>query len=145
MIFCRSFSKITNSKCFLNAFPKYYTEGWKPKMPNHKFLIDKDSYRFPHPIWNLKDAEKVEITHTIPKSLKDRTALTIVKLLRRYFDFISGYRPAKMDENLYISRCIFLETIAGVPGFIGGMMRTSRIIKKSETRWWLDSSSIRRS
>jgi len=98
-------------------------ENWSPNTPKHKFIIDPNSYRFPHPIWNLKDSEKVEITHSAPKSFKDKIALGIVKNLRRYFDWVSGYRPAKMDENLYIRRCIFLETIAGVPGFIAGMFR----------------------
>jgi demethoxyubiquinone hydroxylase (CLK1/Coq7/Cat5 family) len=28
-----------------------------------------------------------------------------------------------MNESLYLKRCIFLETVAGVPGMIGGMLR----------------------
>lgn len=102
---------------------KNFASKWKPKMPDHKFIIDKDSYRFPHPIWNLKDAEKVEITHFEPKTIRDKFAYFAMRILRTSFDKLSGYKPGEMNESLYIRRCIFLETFAGVPGFIGGMMR----------------------
>jgi hypothetical protein len=96
---------------------------WKPKMPKNKIVIDTKTYRAPHPIWNMKDAEKVEITHVPPKTLKDNFAWFLVRILRLGFDLFSGYQKGKMTENLYIRRCLFLETIAGVPGMVGGMMR----------------------
>jgi hypothetical protein len=34
-----------------------------------------------------------------------------------------------MDETKYLRRCIFLETIAGVPGMIGGMWRHMRALR----------------
>ena len=107
----------------IKLFSKYFSEKWKPLMPEHKFVIDQKSYRFPHPIWNLKDAENVEVTHFQPKTVRDKLAYYTMKLLRTTFDIVSGYRPGKMNESLYLKRCIFLETFAGVPGFIGGLMR----------------------
>jgi hypothetical protein len=34
---------------------------------------------------------------------------------------MSGYNPAKMNERHLLDRIIFLETVAGVPGIVGGM------------------------
>jgi demethoxyubiquinone hydroxylase (CLK1/Coq7/Cat5 family) len=102
---------------------KNYSKNWKPNMPEHKVILNLDSYKFPHPIWDLKSAENVEITHKKPETRKDQLAFFIMKCLRVSYDSLSGYKPGKMNESLYLRRCIFLETIAGVPGFIGGMMR----------------------
>jgi len=92
-------------------------------VPEHKMLIDGKSYRLAHPIWSIKDAEKVTITHHKPQGFKDWFAYGIMKTLRTTFDWLSGYKPGKMTENLYLRRFIFLETVAGVPGMIGGMVR----------------------
>ncbi len=118
---------LKNSKNYINHIniisKRSFASKWKPKMPEHKFIIDKDSYRFPHLVWNLKDAEKVDITHFEPKTFRDKLAYYTMKFLRISFDKISGYKPGYMNESLYLRRCIFLETFAGVPGFIGGMFR----------------------
>ena len=34
---------------------------------------------------------------------------------------MSGYNPAKMNERHWLDRIIFLETVAGIPGIVGGM------------------------
>jgi len=106
-----------------------FSYSWKPKMPKHQIVIDEKSYRAPHPIWHLKDAENVEITHLKPNTIKDYLALGVVKFFRKTFDFFTHYNPGKMNEKMYIRRCIFLETIAGVPGMIGGMMRHLRALR----------------
>jgi len=40
-------------------------------------------------------------------------------------DFASGYdaRPGKMTEDKYLTRILFLETVAGVPGMVASMVR----------------------
>lgn len=96
------------------------------KMPSYKMVIDPKSYRLAHPIWSLKEAEFVEVTHHSPKGVRDYIAFGIMKMLRIGFDLISGYKPGHMTESLYLRRCIFLETIAGVPGMVGGMLRHLR-------------------
>lgn len=96
---------------------------WKPNLPKHKTIIDKTSYRAPHQVWDLKDAENIEITHFKPVSVTDRLAFIMMKGLRKSFDFFSRYKPGRMDEDKYLRRIIFLETIAGVPGMIGGIIR----------------------
>jgi hypothetical protein len=96
---------------------------WKPNVPKHKIVIDKETYRLAHPIWCIKDAEVVEQSHIKPKSVRDWFAFSIMKGLRVSFDALSGYKPGKMNETLYLRRMIFLETVAGVPGMIGAMVR----------------------
>lgn len=96
---------------------------WKPRMPKHKIVLDSTGYRAPHAVWNMKDAEKVQITHENPTTFRDKIAYFMMKTLRKVFDAVSGYRPGRMTEDLYMRRCIFLETVAGVPGMVGGMMR----------------------
>jgi len=86
-------------------------------------MIDAQSYRLAHPIWSIKDAENVEITHHKPEGVRDWVAYGMMKCLRVSFDWLSSYKPGQMTENLYLRRCIFLETVAGVPGMIGGMIR----------------------
>lgn len=52
----------------------------------------------------------------------DWCALGAVRVLRTAFDVLSGYYT-KMDEGKWLKRIIFLEATAGVPGFVGGMVR----------------------
>jgi hypothetical protein len=96
---------------------------WTPNIPKNKIVLNKDSYRAPHPVWEMKEAEKVKFTHLQPKTVRDRIAYYMMKALRKTFDVVTQYKPGQMNESQYLKRCIFLETVAGVPGMIGGMMR----------------------
>jgi threonyl-tRNA synthetase len=49
--------------------------------------------------------------------------------IRKTFDFATGYNHDKMDETLWLRRIIFLETVAGVPGMVGGMLRHLRSLR----------------
>ena len=66
----------------------------------------------------------------------DWTAYTGVATLRLVFDLLSGYKLQKkmdtLDERAVLSRCIFLETVAGGPGFAAGMMRHLQSLRKME-------------
>lgn len=84
-------------------------------------------YTLPHTIWSDKELTGVEITHVPLEKTIDRVAYTAVQSMRTAFDFFSGYmikkRLGTLDEGLWVRRIIFLETVAGVPGMIGGMLR----------------------
>ena len=57
----------------------------------------------------------------------------MVKGSRLGFDLLTGYRATKMTHSRWINRAIFLETIAGIPGMVGGMIRhmnSLRFLKK---------------
>lgn len=42
---------------------------------------------------------------------------------------MSRYDKDNMTESKYINRCIMLETVAGIPGMVGGMLRHLRSIR----------------
>lgn len=74
-----------------------------------------------HPVYKIEDIQDVSATHQSTKCIKDKLAYGAVKASRMGFDLISGYNPERMTERDWTNRAIFLETVAGVPGMIGGM------------------------
>ena len=102
------------------------------KLPKHKFVLNPKSYRMAHPVYQLKDIEKIHYTHRPPKGIKDHIALACVRSARWTMDKLSSYNPDAMNERDWLNRTIFLETVAGVPGMIGGMSRHMRSLRTLE-------------
>jgi|LauGreDrversion4_2_1035121.scaffolds.fasta_scaffold591848_1 hypothetical protein len=127
-MFRKNFSNFANSTSLILLQKKTFAK-WVPKLPNHRIIFDRNHHNQPHAVWDLKSAENVEITHVKPVYFRDRVALFLVKFFRVAFDIFSRYKPGKMDEARYLRRCIFLETIAGVPGMVGGMARHMRALR----------------
>lgn len=71
----------------------------------------------------------VEIAHRDAKTYSDKFALMMAKLLRWGLDLASGYKHAKpgepfqMSEAKYLTRNVFLESVAGVPGMVAAALR----------------------
>jgi len=88
---------------------------------------DQNETPLPHPIWSKDEVEDVKATHDEPKDMVERLALYTVRFMRKSFDFLSGYTIGKkldtLDERSVLKRCIYLETVAGVPGFAAAMVR----------------------
>ena len=80
--------------------------------------------------------------HREPKDFSDRIALFMVRLLRFGMDTATRYKhdveipkkvgdsnavvatkPYAMSEPKWLVRMIFLESVAGVPGMVAGMIR----------------------
>ena len=76
-----------------------------------------------HEVWDLQDVEKIRITHKPTNGISDTLAYVTVQTMRTVFDFVSGFTFGKITEKKYITRIIFLETVAGVPGMVAGMLR----------------------
>ena len=55
-----------------------------------------------------------------------------VQLVRGWFDLLTGYTEKGMHHSKWLTRIIFLETIAGVPGMVGGMARHMRSLRTLE-------------
>ena len=89
-----------------------------------------------HPIWSAKEANEVEITHEKPSSVCDWTAYLTVHAMRKGFDLFSGYTIKSyfktLDERDMLRRCIFLETVAGVPGFAAAMVRHLQSLRRMQ-------------
>mmetsp|Transcript_1575 Transcript_1575/g.2184 ORF Transcript_1575/g.2184 Transcript_1575/m.2184 type:complete len:207 (+) Transcript_1575:72-692(+) len=102
------------------------------KMPQHRIVLNPKSYRMAHPIYSQKTVEEIKYTHKEPTAVKDHIALNMIRFSRKAFDMVSGYDPDKLDERGWMNRVIFLETVAGVPGMIGGMQRHLRSLRTLE-------------
>ena len=76
-----------------------------------------------HPVWDVKDVEQVHVNHKPSGGVVDTVAYTLVKICRWSFDTLSLYRFGTLTTRKVINRCLFLETVAGVPGMVGGMVR----------------------
>lgn len=70
-------------------------------------------------------------------SIKDRVAHISIKFIRKSYDYLTRYDANHMTEKKWISRCMFLETVAGVPGMVGGMCRHLRSLRtmKRDNGW----------
>ena len=102
------------------------------KMPKHKMILNPKSYRMAHPVYSEAAMNEIKVTHQKPKSLKDYISYYTVQTTRKSFDIFSRYNPEKMNEHDWLFRAIFLETVAGVPGMIGGMARHLRSLRTLE-------------
>ena len=60
-----------------------------------------------------------------------------INLMRSSFDLATSYRDSNMNEEKWLTRVIFLETVAGVPGFVGAMCRHLRSLRtlKRDNGW----------
>eukprot|EP00803_Ostreobium_quekettii_P005237 evm.model.scf_2995.1 EVM.evm.TU.scf_2995.1 scf_2995:1033-4749(+) len=87
-----------------------------------------DNYFLTNPVYTKEYVEKVAPKHLPPEQLRDRLALMAVQTMRWGFDKATGYGP-NMDEKRWLRRILFLETVAGVPGMVGGMLRHLRSLR----------------
>ncbi|CAH1791596.1 unnamed protein product [Owenia fusiformis] len=96
------------------------------------------AYTLPHPIWSTDELEKVEITHNPPKGIVEHLAYWNVQTLRRSFDFFSGFSSGKRTEKKWLTRFVFLETVAGVPGMVAAMTRHLKSLRRmSRDHGWI--------
>ncbi|KAF8476589.1 AOX, alternative oxidase mitochondrial precursor [Russula ochroleuca] len=94
-----------------------------------------------HPVYSSDELKAVEVLHRTPQRFSDKFAFGLVKLCRWGFDLVSGYsvkpippgsnmsleelRKGKyvLDEKQWLTRILFLESIAGVPGMVAATLR----------------------
>ncbi|KAL3661564.1 hypothetical protein V7S43_013324 [Phytophthora oleae] len=84
-----------------------------------------------HAVYDLDKITTMEQTHHPIVKMHERVAFLAVKALRTGFDIISGYRGpgGAMTEKDWLNRVLFLESVAGVPGMVGGMLRHLRSLR----------------
>ncbi|KAH0031322.1 putative alternative oxidase, partial [Aureobasidium melanogenum] len=95
---------------------------------------------WPHPVYTKEQMESVVIAHREAKTWSDWTALAAIRTLRWGLDLATGYKHDKavasgeksaknanqkhvMTARKYMIRNVFLESVAGVPGMVAGMLR----------------------
>lgn len=92
----------------------------------------------------------IRIEHREPKDFSDRVALGMMRMLRWGTDLATGYhhdveepanftdgkaaltktKPYRMSERKWLIRFLFLESVAGVPGMVAGMLRHLHSIRR---------------
>jgi|EP00670_Eutreptiella_braarudii_P006737 threonyl-tRNA synthetase len=98
-----------------------------PAMPLHSA-----NFRFfKNPLYTVDQVRNVKITHRPPMGIRDTVALSGVGIMRTVFDKVTGY-PNLNSEGAWLHRILFLETVAGVPGFVAGMMRHMRSLRRMQ-------------
>lgn len=101
---------------------------------------------------------EIAIAHRKPEDWTDRVALATVRLLRWGMDLVTGYKHPEGDSQMvnkkhrmtgdeWIRRFIFLESVAGVPGLVGGMLRHLRSLRqmKRDNGWYVFDKPLFRS
>lgn len=87
------------------------------------YSVPNCNYTLPHPVWTREYAENVKITAQPKANFGDYVASFVVRCLRFNFDYVSGYHFGVMSERKWLVRMVFLETVAGCPGFMAAMVR----------------------
>lgn len=152
----RNYSSVvtsTKNKDELDAKDKHPTLDLAEKTGKHD-LYSPDKYQlsqaWKHPDFKMEEMKTVPVSHLEPPSWSDNVAYKILQAIRKSFDFVTGYRhppPGKemdpqyaMTENDWLRRFVFLESIAGVPGMVGGMLRhlhSLRLLRRD--RAWIET------
>ncbi|GAA5977171.1 hypothetical protein JCM10908_004883 [Rhodotorula pacifica] len=126
-----------------DASPTLATAEWRRSRPHEDYLLS-------HPVYTQEELDAIQIVERPPENMTDRLAKWMVKTARTGFDLVTGYKHSDPDaardaakkagkENLsvtelqaqgylmtekqWMARILFLESIAGVPGFTAAMLR----------------------
>ena len=72
-----------------------------------------------------KQMNEVVVAHRETQTKADKAALIAVKVMRWGLDLATVYKHKQgaMTEEKYMIRNVFLESVAGVPGMVAGMIR----------------------
>lgn len=102
--------------------------------------------------------ENIVVAHRQTSNWSDWVALAMVRILRWGTDTATGYRhdvevptvpgdtnavaktkPYKMSERKWLIRFVFLESVAGVPGMVAGMLRHLHSLRrmKRDNGWYV--------
>lgn len=75
--------------------------------------------------FNEDQMKGVTVAHREAETASDKAALIATKILRWGLDVATGYKHKEgaMTEEKYMIRNVFLESVAGVPGMVAGMIR----------------------
>ncbi|TVY20566.1 Mitochondrial alternative oxidase [Lachnellula arida] len=128
--------------------------------PEHGHQIQKTDSAWPHPPYNAEQMRNnIYFAHREPRDFSDRFALFMVRMLRWGTDFATGYKhdvekpkvagdknavsatkPYAMSERKWLIRMVFLESVAGVPGMVAGMLRHLHSLRRMKRdNGWIET------
>ncbi|KAK1809411.1 inducible alternative oxidase 2 [Friedmanniomyces endolithicus] len=124
-----------------------------PDTPN----IKTTEAAWQHPIYSYEQMEQIKVAHREARTLSDHVALSIMRTVRFGMDLVTGYKHDKavangtkdpkeakstssMTERKWMIRFIFLETVAGVPGMVAGMLRHLHSLRRMKRdNGWIET------
>lgn len=129
---------------------RIYTQEGIDNNNDTKFLTKAP---YPHPVFPQDECENVTVTHRETKTLGDKISFRSIQFMRQCFDLVTGYAVPKtnnpeefkgtrweMTEGKWLTRCIFLESVAGVPGSVAGFLRhlhSLRMLRRDKA--WIET------
>ena len=82
------------------------------------------TYMLAHPVYDFGYIESIRPRHRQPQGARDYVSMFAVWSARKGFDAVTNYSHEKsMTKDEWLFRFIFLETVAGIPGMVAGMLR----------------------
>ncbi|KAJ6160971.1 Alternative oxidase [Penicillium chermesinum] len=110
----------------------------------------KEVQAWAHPVYTVEQMRNVAVAHRDARNWSDKVALGTMRVFRWGMDFVTGYkhpRPeAKHPERFnltpkqWMNRFIFLESVAGVPGMVGGMLRHLHSLRRMKRdNGWIET------
>lgn len=112
---------------------------------SHRAMITRD-----HPGATMDQLKSVEVAHHSPETFTDIVAQKTLQIIRKGFDIVTGYHHVPegeennpryiMTREKWLERFVFLESVAGVPGMVGGMVRhlhSLRLLRRD--RAWIET------
>ncbi|QKX58887.1 uncharacterized protein TRUGW13939_06015 [Talaromyces rugulosus] len=124
-----------------SAKPKSAIKEFFPKVETKQIVEVESGWR--HPVYTEAQMKSIQIQHREVRNWSDWVALAMARVLRWGMDTATGYKhPADgekfgMTEKNWMNRILFLESVAGVPGMVAGMLRHLRSLRtmKRDNGW----------
>ncbi|KAJ3066158.1 hypothetical protein HDU98_010526 [Podochytrium sp. JEL0797] len=109
-------------------------QGPHPKRVKEALIAKTDKsedYVLFHPVYSSEELAATKYTHRDVSGIRDGIAFATVSAMRFFFDKGTGYvdKVGAMTERQWLNRIVFLETVAGVPGMVAGMIRHTRSLR----------------
>lgn len=141
-----------STKSVFDIGTKLIPDSDKFKHNDNKFITHP---AFPHERWTDEEVALVGYEHREPKNRLDRVAFGCITTVRSMFDFFTGYKKPttpeelehrfkgtrwEMTEGKWMTRVIFLESVAGVPGMTAAFLRhlhSLRLMKRDKA--WIET------
>ena len=119
------------------ALPRLGTQsiGMATRALNTKPVSADHSWRQQNHIWTEAEVADRMATYQqkhMPQDLSDTILQKMVRVAYHTFNFMTGYNHADPPTSAIGYRLIILESVAGVPGMLGGMFRHFRSLRQLE-------------
>ncbi|KAJ5832821.1 Alternative oxidase [Penicillium riverlandense] len=137
-----------SSKRLISSTPQHHIKDYFP--PPETSTVKGVTSLWTHPVYTEAQMRNIQVAHREASNWSDWTALGAVRFFRWGMDLVTGYKhpepgqetPArfKMTEKKWLARFIFLESVAGVPGMVGGMLRHLRSLRRMKRdNGWIET------